>query len=141
MEDAVCIILAILCCASLIPHAAALENHVAHPIAPQHVRQGQAMQNFLVRIWLLFSVTALTASTNLPGPLMGVTSMLWLVMRNDPAINPHLSWMYVPAGPTSAPTTPHSSRSLTFPRVFGVWLFFGLTYFMLQCHRVSNHRR
>ena len=25
-------------------------------------------------------------------------------------------------------------------RVFGAWLFFGLTYFMLQCHRVNNHR-
>jgi hypothetical protein len=32
---------------------------------------------------------------SLLGPLMGVTSVLWVMMRNDPAVRPELSWMYV----------------------------------------------
>lgn len=27
------------------------------------------------------------------GPIMGITSVLWLIMRNDPAVKPELSWM------------------------------------------------
>ncbi|KAH9874871.1 hypothetical protein J1614_004358, partial [Plenodomus biglobosus] len=37
-------------------------------------------------------------------------------MRNDTAINPKASWM-----------------------VLGTWFFLALTYFLLECHRVSNH--
>lgn len=34
-------------------------------------------------------------SSNFVGPLMGMTGVLWLMMRNDTAINPKLSWMCV----------------------------------------------
>jgi len=27
------------------------------------------------------------------GPLMGITSVLWFIMRNDPAVRPRLAWM------------------------------------------------
>ncbi|KAF2267604.1 hypothetical protein CC78DRAFT_530695 [Lojkania enalia] len=32
-------------------------------------------------------------SKNSLGPLMGISSILWVMMRNDPAISPKLSWM------------------------------------------------
>ena len=32
-------------------------------------------------------------STTLIGPCMGISSVLWLVMRNDAAIEPKWSWM------------------------------------------------
>jgi hypothetical protein len=35
----------------------------------------------------------LVFSGTLVGPLMGMTSMLWLIMRNDAAIDPEVSWM------------------------------------------------
>lgn len=41
---------------------------------------------FLGQYVLVFSGT-------LVGPLMGMTSMLWLIMRNDVAIDPKVSWM------------------------------------------------
>ncbi|KAF2121195.1 hypothetical protein BDV96DRAFT_205793 [Lophiotrema nucula] len=51
------------------------------------------------------------------GPSMGISSILWVMMRNDPAISPKLSWM-----------------------VFGTWSFLMLTYLFVQCHRVFNHQ-
>ncbi|KAH7392947.1 hypothetical protein BKA66DRAFT_316727 [Pyrenochaeta sp. MPI-SDFR-AT-0127] len=60
---------------------------------------------------------AVAFSGTLVGPSMGITSVLWLMMRNDAAITPKASWM-----------------------VLGAWSFLTLTYFMIQCHRVSNHR-
>lgn len=77
----------------------------------------QARQRFFIQCCLLIGGVAFTVSSNLLGPLMGISSMLWLMMRNDSAIDPRLAWM-----------------------MFGAWLFFGSTYFLLQCHRVSNHR-
>lgn len=35
----------------------------------------------------------LIVSSALIGPLMGISSVLWLVMRNDAAIEPKWSWM------------------------------------------------
>lgn len=34
-----------------------------------------------------------TVASTLIGPSMGITSVLWLVMRNDAAIQPRWSWM------------------------------------------------
>ncbi|KAJ8113650.1 hypothetical protein OPT61_g4254 [Boeremia exigua] len=50
------------------------------------------------------------------GPSTGVSSVLWLVMRNDAAIEPNWSWM-----------------------VFGAWSLLMLLYFTVQCRRVANH--
>ncbi|KAF2250696.1 hypothetical protein BU26DRAFT_268784 [Trematosphaeria pertusa] len=57
------------------------------------------------------------AARSLLGPLMGITSVLWFIMRNDAAIKPGLSWM-----------------------IFGAWSIVTLTYLSLQCLRVTYHK-
>lgn len=42
---------------------------------------------------ILLSQYGVAASGAVVGPLMGTTSVLWLIMRNDAAIDPKLSWM------------------------------------------------
>ncbi|KAF1967355.1 hypothetical protein BU23DRAFT_602915 [Bimuria novae-zelandiae CBS 107.79] len=104
-------------CGTLLPHVAAFENDDAlGPTTHQSGGQGYARQGFFIQHCFLIGGVALTASSLL-GPLMGICSMLWLMMRNDAAVDPRLAWM-----------------------MFGAWLLFSLTYFMFQCHRVSNHR-
>ncbi|KAF2186598.1 hypothetical protein K469DRAFT_141969 [Zopfia rhizophila CBS 207.26] len=51
------------------------------------------------------------------GPWMGITSVLWVMMRNDSAVKPELTWM-----------------------VFGAWSVLFLTYLLVQCHRVAYHK-
>ncbi|CAI6333157.1 unnamed protein product [Periconia digitata] len=68
-------------------------------------------------ICFLIGGIAVTFSSNLVGPLMGVTSVLWLMMRNDSAVDPKSAWM-----------------------MFGAWLFFLVTYVMVQCRRIRNHQ-
>lgn len=41
---------------------------------------------------LVFVHRAIVFSGTTVGPLMGITSVLWLVMRNDAAIEPRSSW-------------------------------------------------
>ncbi|KAH7089602.1 hypothetical protein FB567DRAFT_590411 [Paraphoma chrysanthemicola] len=72
---------------------------------------------WIFALLLLIGGNVVTFSSTLVGPLMGITSLLWLMLRNDPAISPKASWM-----------------------VFGAWSLLTLAYFMVQCHRVSNHR-
>ena len=36
-----------------------------------------------------------TMASQMLGPLMGVTSVLWFIMRNDAAVQPSFSWAYV----------------------------------------------
>lgn len=36
-----------------------------------------------------------TMASQMLGPLMGVTSVLWFIMRNDAAVQPSFSWVYV----------------------------------------------
>ncbi|KAJ4989018.1 hypothetical protein SVAN01_05456 [Stagonosporopsis vannaccii] len=54
-------------------------------------------------------------SGTLVGPSMGVSSVLWLVMRNDAAVKPKWSWT-----------------------VFSLWSLLVLVYFTIQCRRVIN---
>jgi hypothetical protein len=44
-------------------------------------------------VCLLIGGVAVTVSSNIIGPLMGISSVLWLMMRNDAAIDPRVSWM------------------------------------------------
>jgi hypothetical protein len=84
-----------LLCATLIPHAAALDYEYAlGPIRPQPLSsQGQARQGFFMQCCLLIGGVAFTISNSVLGPLMGISSMMWLMMRNDSAIDPRLAWM------------------------------------------------
>ena len=36
-----------------------------------------------------------TLASHMLGPLMGITSVLWFIMRNDTAVRPSFSWSYV----------------------------------------------
>ncbi|KAH7411721.1 hypothetical protein DE146DRAFT_771336 [Phaeosphaeria sp. MPI-PUGE-AT-0046c] len=82
-----------------------------------HTRGHNLEVSQLLALLILLAQYGVAASGALVGPLMGITGVLWLIMRNDAAIDPKLSWM-----------------------VFGLWSLAILTYFMLQCHRVGNHR-
>jgi hypothetical protein len=42
---------------------------------------------------VLTSYNLIAFSGTLIGPCMGISSVLWLVMRNDAAIDPKWSWM------------------------------------------------
>jgi hypothetical protein len=48
---------------------------------------------FLLTLLFLVGQYAIAFSDTLVGPLMGITSVLWLMMRNDAAIDPRVSWM------------------------------------------------
>lgn len=82
---------------TLIGPAAALDNEIilaqypgATMMAPD--RRAQMQMEFL-GTYILFVTTLLTAtSKNLLGPLMGISSVLWFIMRNDAAIKPTISW-------------------------------------------------
>lgn len=47
----------------------------------------------VVALLLLAGHHAVIISGTLTGPAMGISSVLWLVMRNDAAIEPRWSWM------------------------------------------------
>lgn len=53
----------------------------------------------------------------LMGPLMGFTSVLWMTMRNDPAVRPEFSWI-----------------------VFGAWSVLTLTYLCMHSFRVEYEK-
>lgn len=53
----------------------------------------QARQGFFIQVCILIGGLAFTVSSSLIGPLTGISSMLWLMMRNDSAIDFRLAWM------------------------------------------------
>ncbi|UPX18577.1 uncharacterized protein EKO05_0008871 [Ascochyta rabiei] len=57
-----------------------------------------------------------TMTGSLIGPSMGITSVLWLVMRNDAAVEAKLSWM-----------------------VFGAWGLLMLLYLVIQRYPLLSH--
>ena len=65
--------------------AAALPN--------DHYAQGSGASNAVATSMLLAGHRVVSASVTLVGPLMGISSVLWFVMRNDAAIKPKSSWM------------------------------------------------
>jgi hypothetical protein len=68
---------------------------------------------------LVFLITGylMGAARSFLGPLMGITSVLWFMMRNDPAVKPEISWI-----------------------VFGAWSMLTLAYLAIQCTRVLLHK-
>ncbi|KAH7411720.1 hypothetical protein DE146DRAFT_627761 [Phaeosphaeria sp. MPI-PUGE-AT-0046c] len=55
-----------------------------------------------------------SATMNLLGPIMGISSILWFVMRNDEAVKPGFAWI-----------------------IFGIWSAVYLMYLFLQIKRVA----
>ncbi|KAF2855326.1 hypothetical protein T440DRAFT_464600 [Plenodomus tracheiphilus IPT5] len=91
-------------------------NQLVCHIAPSQQGRFRLMTGITLRVLLMIGQCLFIFSGSIMGPLMGITSVLWLIMRNDTAIDPKLSWI-----------------------VFGGWSFLTLAYLMLQCHRVFNH--
>jgi hypothetical protein len=46
-----------------------------------------------LRLLFLIGNCIFASTSSVVGPLMGVTSILWLMMRNDAAVSPRVSWM------------------------------------------------
>ncbi|KAH6868048.1 hypothetical protein BKA58DRAFT_440510 [Alternaria rosae] len=88
--------------------AAAAAGYYYHPRYPI---------GFFISLLFFIGQSFASFSSTLVGPAMGITSVLWLMLRNDSAISPRASWM-----------------------VFGIWSWLTAMYFLVQCQRVSNHR-
>jgi hypothetical protein len=91
------LLLAIILIATLIGPASALDDQIplhAYPVStPSSPDLGPRMSICLVGTYII-TVTGLvaTATKSLSGPLMGISSVLWLMMRNDAAVKPSISW-------------------------------------------------
>lgn len=81
---------------TLIGSASALDNEIA--LQPYQTiigtpDPGNRIQLGLICTYIVMIAGVLTtATTNLLGPLMGVSSVLWFIMRNDAAIQPSIAW-------------------------------------------------
>lgn len=88
-------LLAALLCSTLIAPVDALDDD-ANALASVSVHHGgnsRAPIGPFLQLCFLIGGLAVTFTSNMLGPLMGISSVLWLMMRNDPAIDPRLSWM------------------------------------------------
>jgi len=86
----------VLVCAfvALITPAAALDEPYALATATAGHRHDYRLPiGFFITLLLLIGQAVAAFSTTLVGPAMGITSVLWLMMRNDNAISPKASWM------------------------------------------------
>jgi len=63
--------------------AAAAAGYYYHPRYPI---------GFFISLLLLIGQSFASFSSTLVGPAMGITSVLWLMLRNDSAISPRASW-------------------------------------------------
>jgi hypothetical protein len=66
----------------------------ARPQAPRFRHHGYWTPiAYCLNILLLIGHQSVNSATTLVAPSMGITSVLWLMMRNDVAISPKASWM------------------------------------------------
>lgn len=89
-----------LLCATLVQPVVAINSYALGPVR-QHdpSNQGPMRERSFVQFCVFIGAVAFTFSSTLLGPLMGISSMLWLMMRNDSAIDPRLAWMHVTTTP------------------------------------------
>lgn len=89
------IILVLLCAlSSLFTPVVALDESLPLSHATTTQRGGYRVPiGFSFTLLILIGHYAIAFSGTLVGPLMGITSVLWLMMRNDAAIDPKASWM------------------------------------------------
>lgn len=89
-------LLALLVLLILAAPAAAAENDLYASFRTNgngHTRGHSLGINQLLALAVLLGHYGVVASGALVGPLMGTTGVLWLIMRNDVAVDPKLSWM------------------------------------------------
>jgi hypothetical protein len=77
----------------VIPATALDEPRPPHQIAYGQYHAPEALVGLCTAAIVLFADRIIAYSSLLIGPSMGVTSVLWLMMRNDGAISPGSSWM------------------------------------------------
>ncbi|OAL55504.1 hypothetical protein IQ07DRAFT_582977 [Pyrenochaeta sp. DS3sAY3a] len=77
-------------CAHIMPAAAADESR-----AISQARNGgyRVLIGLFIPLVILIGQNVVAYFGALVGPFMGITSLLWLMMRNDAAIDPKASWM------------------------------------------------
>jgi hypothetical protein len=76
---------------ALIMPADALDE--SHTLSPAVAGEQYFPIGLFVTLLLLIGQSVAAFSRTLTGPMMGITSVLWLMMRNDSAISPKASWM------------------------------------------------
>jgi flagellar biosynthesis protein FliR len=86
------LILALALSLMIMPTAALDEPHSLSHASAGGIEAYQALIGICTTITLLIGQRLAAFSSTLIGPSMGVTSLLWLIMRNDPAIDPKASW-------------------------------------------------
>lgn len=93
--------LAFLALATLIPPAAAVDFELVpagafattNGITQSHIPE--VATGTCTAVLFVFAGYLIGAARSMLGPLMGVSSVLWFIMRNDAAVKPGLSWMCV----------------------------------------------
>jgi len=86
----------ILVCAFVVlitPAAALDEPHAMITATAGHRHDSRLPIGSFINLFLFIGQAVAAFSTTLVGPAMGITSVLWLMMRNDNAISPKASWM------------------------------------------------
>lgn len=79
--------------ALVVPVAAVDEPYALSHASADHHRSHRIPIGLPFALIVLIGHYVVAFSGTLVGPLMGITSVLWLMMRNDAAINPKASWM------------------------------------------------
>lgn len=77
-------------CAHIMPAAAADESRA---ISQAQDGGHRVPIGLFIPLLVLIGQCVVAYFGALVGPLMGITSLLWLMMRNDAAIDPKASWM------------------------------------------------
>jgi hypothetical protein len=77
----------------IMPAAALDEPHSLSHASASGIEAYQTLIGICTTIALLIGQRLAAFSSTLIGPSIGVTSLLWLIMRNDPAIDPKASWV------------------------------------------------
>ncbi|KAL5427659.1 hypothetical protein PMIN04_001163 [Paraphaeosphaeria minitans] len=111
--------IAALTCAALIAPVAAIDDQLvvgrAFPVPDMGIYQAPTIALGTLTSMLFLRLGHLMgAARSLVGPLMGISSVLYFMMRNDAAVGPVIAW-----------------------GILGAWSVFILMYLNLQCRRVT----
>lgn len=69
------------------------ESHTLSPASSRRQHFNWTHVGLCITLLLFIGQNFVAIFGTLLEPLMGITSILWLMMRNDAAINPKMSWM------------------------------------------------
>lgn len=87
------LILALYFVVFITPAAALDEPHALSTATAGHHHASRLPIGFFITLLLLIGQAVAAFSSTLVEPAMGITSVLWLMMRNDNAVSPKASWM------------------------------------------------